>query len=86
MPGIITNDLIYEILKKIQPDVSHMRGRVDDHDQQFIALRDQVHGMHRNLQTQIHDLQGDMLRLEKSQTGIVHGIDHIKRRLELAAA
>jgi hypothetical protein len=86
MAETITSDLIYEILKKIQPDVSHMRGWVDDHDRQFIALRDKVHGMHRSLQTQIHDLQGNMLRLEKGQTGMVHGIDHVKRRLELAAA
>jgi len=82
----VTPELIYEVLKKVQADVAHMRGRVDDHDQHFIALRDQIHGMHRSLQTQIHDLQGDMLRVEKGQTAVMHDVDHIKRRLELADA
>jgi hypothetical protein len=39
--------------------------------------------MHRGLQTQIHDLQGDMLRLEKGQTSLVHDVYRIKRRLEI---
>jgi len=80
----VTNEIMFEVLKKIQADVAHIRGRVDDHDQQFISLRDQIHNMHRGLQTQIHDLQGDMLQLEKGQTSIMHDVDRVKRRLELA--
>jgi len=86
MAEAITNELMYEVLKKIQADVSHIKARVDDHDQQFISMREQMHGMHRGLQTQIHDLQGDTLRIEKGQTSILHDIDRIKRRLELADA
>jgi hypothetical protein len=40
MAGTFTNELMYDILKKIQADVAHIRERVDDYDQQFISVRD----------------------------------------------
>jgi hypothetical protein len=82
----ITNELIYEVLKKIQADVAHIKARVDDHDQQFIALRDQMHNMNLSLQTQIHALQGDVLRIDKQMVAIGHRLERIERRLELTDA
>lgn len=81
-----TSELMYEILKKIQDDVAYIKARADSHDQQFIGLREQLHNQHRSLQTQIHDLQGDALRLEKGQAAMLRDLDRIKRRLELADA
>jgi peptidoglycan hydrolase CwlO-like protein len=68
----ITNELMYEILKKIQADVSHTRERIDDHDQQFISLREQI-----------NNLQGDLIRLDKH---VMQRLDRIERRLELTDA
>ena len=86
MAEAITNELIYEVLKKIQADVAHIKTRVDDHDQQFVAMREQIHGMHRSLQTQIHDLQGDTLRNDKQLIAVSHRLDPIEHRLELTDA
>ena len=72
MAAPITNELMYEVLKKIQADVSHIRGRTDDHDQQFISLREQI-----------NSLQGDLIRLDKH---VMQRLDRIERRLELTDA
>ena len=85
MAQVITNEVIYEV-KKIQPDVAHIKARVDDHDQRFIALRDQMHNMNLSLQTQIHALQGDVLRIDKQMVPIGHRLERIERRLELTDA
>jgi len=75
MPEAVSNELLYEILKKIQADVAHIKSCVDDHDQQFIALREQV-----------HNLQGDLLRIDRQGAGVQHRLERIERRLELAEA
>ena len=69
----ITNELIYEVLKRIQSDVAHIRDRVDDHDQQFILLRREV-----------HNLRGDGLDLAGGQVAIRDEISRLKNRFEFA--
>jgi hypothetical protein len=76
MTQVVTNELIYEVLKKIQADVAHVR---EDHGRQLVSLREQVHNMNLSLQTQIHALQGDVLRMDKR-------LDRLERRLELTDA
>jgi len=39
MTETVTNELIYEILKKIQGDVAQIKKRGGDHDEQFKGLR-----------------------------------------------
>lgn len=75
MPENVNNELLYEILKKIQADVAHIKGCVDDHDQQFITLREQV-----------HNLQGDILRIDRQGATVLHRLERIERRLELTEA
>lgn len=82
MSETITNELMYEVLKKIQADVAHIKDRVDDHDEQFIAMREQLH----SLQRDIHNVQGDILRVDKQIVPIGHRLERIERRLELADA
>jgi hypothetical protein len=79
----ISNEFVYEILKKIQADVAQVRGLAGEHEQRFIALRDQIHNMNRNLQTQIHDVRSDVLRIEKHMVAIGPCLERIERRLEL---
>ena len=71
----VTNELIYEILKKLQPDMSDVKKTLSDHDQQFIALREQMHAV-----------QGDILRLERQGAAVSHRLDRIERRLGLVEA
>jgi hypothetical protein len=42
MTKAITNELMYEVLKKVQADVAHIR---EDHGQQLVSLREQLHNM-----------------------------------------
>ncbi|HEY6328259.1 MAG TPA: hypothetical protein VI756_02905 [Blastocatellia bacterium] len=69
MTQTVTNELMLELLKKIQADVAHMRG---SYDEQLIAIREQI-----------HNLQGDLLRLDRN---VMHRLDRIERRLDLADA
>jgi hypothetical protein len=69
MTQTVDPTLIFEVLKKIQTDVAHIR---EDHGQQLISLREQI-----------HNLQGDLLRLDKN---VMHRPDRIERRLELTDA
>lgn len=71
----VTNKIMFEVLKRIQAGVAHIKGRVDEHDQQVVALREQL-----------HNLQVDMLRLDRQGSFVVHRLERIERRLELAEA
>ena len=71
----VTNELLFEVLKKIQADVGHIKKRVDDHDGQFIALREQLHNM-----------QGELLRSERQTAGLSYRFERIEARLGLAEA
>jgi hypothetical protein len=72
MPETITNELIYEILKQIRDDVTHIRQRVDGHDEQFKGVRHLLMA-----------IQSDDLRTEAAIAGVRVDIDTIKRRLNL---
>jgi hypothetical protein len=72
MTDTVTNELIFEVLRKIQADVSHIRARVDDHDRQFISLRQQ------NVL-----VQSEQLRIEGE---MLERFSRIERRLELTDA
>lgn len=66
----VNNQLIYEVLKKIRRDAVHIKARVDDNHQQFIALREQL-----------HSVQGDVLRLERQGSSVSHRLERIEQRL-----
>ena len=72
MTQTVTNELILELLKKIQADVAHIR---DDHAHQLRLLREQMHG----IAGDIHNLQGEFIRIDNR-------LDRIERRLDLADA
>ena len=75
MSETVTNELIYGVLKKIQEDVTHIRRRVDDHDEQFKSLRHMMMAM-----------QSDDLRHEATIAGLRSDVDRIRNRLELSDA
>ncbi len=42
MPEIITNERIYEILKRIQDDLNEIKAILADHSWQFIRIREDI--------------------------------------------
>ncbi len=71
----ITNELIYEVLRKLQSDVAEMKGDVRELKEGQIGLR-----------SQLHSIQGDSLRQERTVAGLQLDIERIKTRLDLADA
>jgi septal ring factor EnvC (AmiA/AmiB activator) len=71
----VTNELLYEVLKKLQSDMSEVKKTLSDHDQQFIALREQLHAV-----------QGDILRIERQGVSFSHRLERIEQRLQLVDA
>jgi len=71
----VTNELLYDVLKKIQTGMSEVKGTLSDHDLQFIALREQLHAV-----------QGDILRIERQGASFSHRLERIEQRLQLADA
>lgn len=67
-----TDNLILEILKVIQLDLSELKGGNRDIKQEIISLRKQIHNM-----------QGDTLRQEQTIASIHLELDRIKSRLNL---
>lgn len=72
MPDTITNELMYEVLKKIQQQLGRMDTKLDDHTRQFIALREQL-----------HTLDGNALRQERLIAALEVRIERIEARLDL---
>ena len=68
----VTQDLIYEILKKIQADVSYLK---DGH-------RDLRHD-NNSIRSQIHLMQGDLNNLHGNVTQVLDRLDRIETRLDL---
>jgi archaellum component FlaC len=71
----VTNELMYELLKQIQGDVSHLKTAVHELKQGQIRIRNDI-----------HELKGDVLRLEQSNAGIEIRLDRIEKRLDLVEA
>jgi hypothetical protein len=70
-----TNDLICEILKQIQADVSDLKKADTRHDEQFNGIRHMLVAM-----------QSGGLRQEAMTAALRADVDAIKRRLSLADA
>lgn len=68
----ITNELMYELLKKMQGDISPMRSDIRDVKQEINAMR----GTMVSMQQDIHNIYGILFQ---------HGerLDRIERRLDL---
>lgn len=75
MTEAVTSELIYEVLKQVREDVAHIRRRVEEHDEQFIRLREDIHG-----------LRGDTLRQERTIAAVQVDIERINKRLGLKDA
>lgn len=71
----ITNELIYEVLKKLQADVAQVKATQADHSRQFIRVRDDI-----------NNLRGDDLRLESWQAQMDSRLQRIEARLNLSDA
>ena len=70
-----TQNLMLEILKRIQADLSEMKDDMRDFKDGQIRVRNEI-----------NDLRGDILRLERSNAGIETRISRIERRLDLVDA
>lgn len=71
----VTNELIFEILKKIQADIADVKDSLSDHTRQFIRLREEI-----------HNLRGDDLRREVVQAQMDNRLERIETRLGLVDA
>jgi len=70
-----TQNLMLEILKRIQADLSDMKDDMRDFKDGQIRVRNEI-----------NDLRGDILRLERSNAGIDARLSRIERRLDLVDA
>jgi len=75
MPENVTNELIYEVLRKLQQSVTKIDGKLDDHTRQFIGVREQLHTM-----------DGNYLRQERLMATLETRIERIENRLGLNEA
>jgi len=71
----ITNELMYEVLKKVQADVAFMKADLSD-----------VKAMQLRMREDINRFAGDFLRVERMEAQTQHRLDRIERRLELTDA
>ena len=79
MPDRIDNELIYEVLKRIQADVAEMKATQADHSRQFIRVREDIN----SLRGDVHGLHSDDLRRERMQEKLDLRLDRIESRLNL---
>lgn len=71
MPDV-TNELIYEILKKVQADVSGLRADMTEVRNGLLQVREDI-----------HRFEGNMLRIERLDAGTQMRLDRIEIRLGL---
>jgi hypothetical protein len=71
----ISNELIYEVLKKVQRDVADIRLRVESHDEQLKSIRHILVAM-----------QSGDLHHEATIAGLRADVDTIKQHLSLSDA
>ena len=75
----VTNELMYELLKKIQADISSLKDGHRDFRQDVLSLRNQFH----LLQGEFHLMQGDFNAVRTTIGHIDTRLDRIETRLEL---
>lgn len=68
----VTQDLIYEVLRNIQGDVSNLKGNVRELRQDNVSIRNHL-----------HLLQGDVNNLHGTVGQIVDRLERIENRLDL---
>jgi predicted nucleic acid-binding Zn-ribbon protein len=78
----VTNELIYDVLKQLQSDVSTLKHGQQELKDAFIIVREDIHG----LSGDIHGLSGRVLALEKSQNNVEQRLARIEKRLDLVEA
>ncbi len=71
----VTNELLYEILKKLQTDMAEVKNTLGDHGHQLIRIREEI-----------NMLRGDDLRRETMQAQMGHRLERIEQRLQLTDA
>lgn len=71
----VTNELLYEVLKKLQADMAEVKTTLGDHGRQLIRIREDI-----------NVLRGDDLRRESMQAHMDHRLERIEQRLQLADA
>lgn len=72
MAEVITNELMYEVLKKVQADVAVMKADLAD-----------VKAMQLRLREDFNRFEGDLLRFERIEAGTQLRLDRIETRLSL---
>ena len=78
----VTNELMYEVLKKIQGDVGHIRSRVDEHDLKIGSIAESMVGVRRDLNSMRADLRMMAIAVDEHTVRL----DHIETRLNLRDA
>ncbi|MCF3639739.1 hypothetical protein LXM94_07120 [Rhizobium sp. TRM95111] len=68
----VSQELMYELLKRIQSDISLLKDGQGDMRQDMVSLRNHVHVM-----------QGDVNNLQSSMAQVLTRLDRIENRLEL---
>lgn len=71
----ITNELLYEVLKKIQTDIAALKMDLSDVKGSILQLREDV-----------HRFEGGMLRIERMDAGTQLRLDRIETRLNISDA
>ncbi len=71
----VTNELMFEILKQLQKDMTDIKSTLIDHTRQFIRIREELNG-----------LRGDDIRREVLQTKMDARLQRIENRLSLSDA
>jgi hypothetical protein len=75
MTDAITNELVFEILKKIQTDIAVVRTDLGDMKSMQLRMREDF-----------HRFEGDLLRIERSEAETQLRLDRIESRLQLTDA
>ncbi|TDK36650.1 hypothetical protein E2F50_06905 [Rhizobium deserti] len=68
----ITNELMYELMKRMHGELANLRDGQNDLRQDFISLRNHMHVM-----------QGDVNNLRTTMAQVLIRLDRIENRLEL---
>lgn len=78
----VNDELMFEILKQLQKDMSDVKATLTDHTRQFIRVREDINSVRED----INGLRGDDLRREAMQAGMDERLQRIENRLNLTDA